>query len=202
MVSLTFKKGDMKNLIRNIIVILLGAVIVLSFTTIDSEIKVIKTDKSIVVWKAYKVTGSHKGTVDIKSGSLTFSGDKLIGGSVVMDMPSLKNTDLKGDSKGDLEKHLKSNDFFGVDLFPTATLVIKSIKSVGKNSYTAMGDITIKGKTNPITFSLSVYGNKATANIKIDRSKFDVRYGSTSFFDNLKDKAIYDEFDLIADLEF
>ena len=64
------------------------------------------------------------------------------------------------------------------------------------------GDLTIKGKTNPVTFDLSVYGNKATANVKIDRTKFDVKYGSTSFFDDLKDKAIYDEFDLVTDLEF
>ena len=64
------------------------------------------------------------------------------------------------------------------------------------------GDLTIKGKTNPITFVISIYGSKATASVKIDRTKFDVRYGSTSFFDNLKDKAIYDEFDLVTDLEF
>ena len=62
--------------------------------------------------------------------------------------------------------------------------------------------MTIKGNTESISFNLSVYGNKANASLKIDRTKFDVRYGSTSFFDGLKDKAIYDEFDLVADLEF
>jgi len=71
-----------------------------------------------------------------------------------------------------------------------------------KNSYEATGDLTIKGKTNPITFDLSVYGSKASATLKIDRTEYDVQYGSASFFDGLKDKVIYDEFDIVVDLEF
>ncbi|WP_455170138.1 YceI family protein, partial [Aegicerativicinus sediminis] len=83
-----------------------------------------------------------------------------------------------------------------------ATLVFTSVKPNGKNAYEVTGDLTIKGHTNPVTFDLSIYGQKANAALKIDRSKYDVRYGSTSFFDGLKDKAIYDEFDIIVDLEF
>ncbi|MEE9407493.1 MAG: YceI family protein [Polaribacter sp.] len=192
----------MKKLIKNSIAILVMTFITLSFTTINNEKKAIKTEDSKVTWKGYKVTGSHQGTIAIQSGSLTFSEDKLSGGEIVIDMKSIKNTEMEGEYKGKLEGHLKSNDFFGVEKFPTATLVFNDIKLVGKNSYTATGNLTIKGKTNAITFCISVYGNKATANLKIDRSKFDVKYGSTSFFENLKDKAIYDEFDLIADLEF
>jgi polyisoprenoid-binding protein YceI len=81
-------------------------------------------------------------------------------------------------------------------------LIFTSVKATGKSTYEVQGNIEIKGKTEPITFNLSANGNKATASLKIDRSKFDVRYGSTSFFDGLKDKAIYDEFDIVADLEF
>ena len=117
-------------------------------------------------------------------------------------MTTLSNTDLEGEYKGKLEGHLKSDDFFGVEKYPTATLKFTKVKSVSKNAYKVTGDITIKGKTESITFDLSVYGNKANAALKIDRTKFDVRYGSTSFFDGLKDKAIYDEFDIVADLEF
>ena len=76
------------------------------------------------------------------------------------------------------------------------------LKSTGKNSYEATGDITIKGNTKPITFEISIYGNKANVILKLDRTKFDVKYGSTSFFEGLKDKAIYDDFDLVVDLEF
>ena len=181
--------------------ITLIALVLLSFTTIDGK-KEIKTGDSKVVWKGYKVTGSHEGTIDIKSGFLNFSEDVLTGCEFTIDMTTLSNTDLEGEYKGKLEGHLKSDDFFGVEKYPTATLKFTKVKSVSKNAYKVTGDITIKGKTESITFDLSVYGNKANAALKIDRTKFDVRYGSTSFFDGLKDKAIYDEFDIVADLEF
>ena len=93
-------------------------------------------------------------------------------------------------------------DFFGVEKFPTSSLYFTKVKSVGKNSYEITGDITIKGKIETVSFNVSVYGSKSNVSLKIDRAKFDVRYGSTSFFDGLKDKAIYDEFDLVVDLEF
>ncbi|WP_428741217.1 YceI family protein [Tenacibaculum sp.] len=191
----------MKNSIKKITAVILLALVTFSFTTLNDK-KEIKVDKSKVVWKGYKVTGSHEGTIAIKSGSLTFDNNKLVGGEFIMDMSTIANTDLNGAYKGKLEGHLKSDDFFGVEKHPTASLVFTNVKATGKNSYEVTGDITIKGKTNSITFDLSVYGNKANATLKVDRSKFDVRYGSTSFFDGLKDKAIYDEFDLVADLEF
>lgn len=191
----------MKNSIKNIAAIVMVAFMTLSFTTVDNK-KVVNTKNSKVTWKGYKVTGSHQGTINIKSGYLSFNGDKLTGGEFTIDMSSITNTDLSGEYKSNLEGHLKSDDFFGVQKFPTAHLMFTKVKSVGKNSYKVTGKITIKGKTETIKFDLSVYGNKANVALKIDRTKFDVRYGSTSFFDNLKDKAIYDEFDLIGDLEF
>ncbi len=192
----------MKNSIKNLAIIAVVAFITFSFTEISKEKKEIKTENSKVVWKGYKVTGSHAGTIDLQTGSLTFSEDKLVGGEFTINMASITNTDLEGDYKGKLEGHLKSDDFFGVEKNPTATLFFTKVKSTGKNSYKVTGDLTIKGITNKVIFDLSVYGNKASASLKIDRSKFNVKYGSTSFFDNLKDKAIYDEFDLIVDLEF
>jgi polyisoprenoid-binding protein YceI len=68
------------------------------------------------------------------------------------------------------------------------------------NSYTVTGDLTIKGITKPVTLVVSMFENKATATLKVDRTKFDIKYGSGSFFDNLGDKAIYDDFDLVVDL--
>ena len=180
----------------------LVAFITFSFTGIEKEKKEIKTEVSEVVWKGYKVTGSHEGTIALKSGSLTFNEDKLVGGEFVVDMTTLVSTDLEGEYKGKLEGHLKSDDFFGVKNHPTASLFFKEVKAIGKNAYKVTGDLTIKEKTNPITFDISVYGSKATASLKIDRTKYDIRYGSASFFDGLKDKAIYDEFDLVVDLEF
>lgn len=164
--------------------------------------KEVKAEQSTVTWKGYKVTGSHTGTIDLKSGALMFEGDKLAGGEFVVNMPTLISTDLEGEYKGKLEGHLRSDDFFGVETHPTSKLIFTDVISSGKNSYEVTGNLTIKGITKPVTFDVSVYGSKATATMKVDRSLYDVRYGSGSFFDNLGDKTIYDEFDLVVDLEF
>ena len=192
----------MKNRVQTIVVALIIATITFAFNTIEDGIKEVKVETSSVTWKGYKVTGSHMGNIALKQGSLEFKDGKLVGGEFTIDMTTVENTDMEGEYKAKLEGHLRSDDFFGVATYPTAKLVFNKVKSTGKNSYEVTGDLTIKNKTNPVTFDISIYGNKATANVKIDRTKFDVRYGSTSFFDDLQDKAIYDEFDLITDLEF
>ena len=169
--------------------------------TIDKETKEVKTEESTVTWKAYKVTGSHTGTVALKSGALEFDGDQLVGGEFVVDMTTIGATDLQGEYKDKLDGHLNSDDFFATASHPTSTLVFTNVEASGKNSYKVTGDLTIKGITKPVTFDVSIYGSKATATMKVDRSKYDVRYGSGSFFDNLGDKTIYDEFDLVVDLQ-
>jgi polyisoprenoid-binding protein YceI len=192
----------MKNTLKKSAILAFITFFALSFTTIQGQKKEVKIDNSKVVWKGYKVTGSHEGTIAIQSGSLSFDDDKLTGGEFVIDMTTINTTDLDGEYKGKLDGHLKSDDFFGVENHPTAKLLFNKVKATGKNAYDVTGDLTIKGKTNPVSFTISIYGSKATASLKVDRTKYDVRYGSTSFFDDLKDKAIYDEFDLVADLEF
>ncbi len=191
----------MKNVFKTTVLAALVAFLSFSFTTL-TETKPVKASESVVTWKGYKVTGSHEGTIAIKSGNLNFDEAVLVGGNFEIDMTSINTTDLKGEMKGNLDGHLKSDDFFGVAKFPTASLKITKVTPNGKNAYNVEGDLTIKGKTNNQAFTMSIYGNKATANLKVDRTKYDVRYGSTSFFDGLKDKAIYDEFDLNVDLVF
>lgn len=169
---------------------------------IEKETKTVNTEKSTVTWKAYKVTGSHTGTVDLNSGALMFEDGALVGGEFSVNMTTLTATDLEGEYKDKLVGHLKSDDFFSVEKHNESTLVFTGIKATGKNAYEVTGDLTIKGITKPVTFDLSVYGSKATATLKVDRAEYDVRYGSGSFFDNLGDKTIYDEFDLVVDLEW
>ena len=190
-----------KNALSLALAIVFGTAVTAS-TPVEVETKQVKTSESTVTWKGYKVTGSHYGTINLQSGSLSFDGDKLVGGEFVVDMSSLISTDLEGEYKGKLEGHLKSDDFFGVEKHPTSALVFTDVKANGKNSYEVTGNLTIKGITNAVTFDVSVYGSKATATMKVDRSQYNVRYGSGSFFDNLGDKTIYDEFDLVVDLEF
>ena len=164
--------------------------------------KEINTKNSSVFWKGNKVTGSHEGTIKIKSGILKFEKKKFIGGEFEIDMNSLICTDLSGEYKGKLEGHLKSDDFFGVTNFPTATLKIKKVKQKKGNTYECTAEIKIKGKTENIIFNTILNKNSAAAKIKIDRTKFDVKYGSGSFFDGLGDNMIYDEFDLNINLSF
>ncbi|MEM0934041.1 MAG: YceI family protein, partial [Bacteroidota bacterium] len=66
---------------------------------IDGEKKTVNTSESKVTWKAYKVGGSHVGTIDLKSGSLEFDGETLVGGEFVVDMSTINTTDLTGDYK-------------------------------------------------------------------------------------------------------
>ncbi len=165
----------------------------------------IDTKESVINWKGYKVTGQHYGTVMLESGKLEYDGDMLVGGEFAIDMTTIAVGDLEGEYQKKLEGHLKSDDFFGAENYPTAKFVITEVISRGKpGDYRISGDLTIKESTNPIKFNAMVKeeGGKriATADITIDRSEYDVRYGSGSFFDNLGDKTIYDEFDLSVQL--
>lgn len=158
---------------------------------------------SKITWTGHKVTGQHDGVIQLEKGTLMFNDkQQLTGGTFTMDMSTLTVTDLEGDSKGKLEGHLKSEDFFGTEKHTKSTFVITKVE--GKDGkYKVTGDLTIKGITNPTTFDMMVKDNNtATANLKIDRTKYDIKYGSASFFDGLKDKAIYDEFDLNVNLKF
>ena len=111
-------------------------------------------------------------------------------------------TDLSGEYKGKLEGHLKADDFFGVAKFPISTLEITKAKHKEGNTYECTAAITIKGKTEIITFNTDINKDNAVAKIKIDRTKFDIKYGSGSFFKGLGDNMIYDEFDLNITLSF
>ena len=158
---------------------------------------------STVQWKGYKVTGMHEGTIKVKDGTFDFENGVLKGGSINMDMTSIQCSDLSGEYKGKLEGHLKSDDFFGVATFPTASIVFKKVTPYGKvGDYRIVADLTIKGTTKEIKFNATVLNGNGSAEIKVDRADFNVRYGSGSFIDNLGDKTIYDEFDIIANLKY
>ena len=178
------------------------ALVALVTLSTSAQTKKVDAAKSTINWVGKKVTGSHEGTINIKDGALVFKGNKLAGGSFTVDMTSINTTDLEGKSKSSLDGHLKSDDFFGTENHPTANLVIKKIADKGNGVYGVNADLTIKGKTNTIGFEITVAGNTATADLKVDRTKYDIKYGSGSFFEGLGDKAIYDEFELKVKLVF
>lgn len=179
-------------------VVLVAALSGLAFTTVDS---VKDASNSSIKWLAKKVTGQHEGTINFQKMDIQFDdAGTLTSANFTVDMTSINVTDLEGKSKGDLEGHLNSADFFNTAEYPVSGFKATSIKSLGKGMYQVTGDLTIKDITNPISFSASaqkVDGKVvATAKVTVDRSKYDVRYGSGSFFEGLGDKMIYDEFDL------
>lgn len=174
------------------------------FSSINAEIipqekKQLNPQSVSINWKGYKVTGEHEGLINLKSGNLIFTGGELSGGEVVVDMASIKTTDLEGEYAQKLEGHLMSDDFFGVATYPEAVLSIVNVEK-NETGYLVTGALKIKKDTHQIKFAVTVEktgaGEVYKAKLTIDRSKYDVRYGSTSFFESLGDKAIYDDFDL------
>lgn len=176
--------------------ILALTVLISSFATFAQK-KSVDTQKSTISWVGKKIGGQHEGTIHIKEGILEVKGTKILAADFIIDMNSIACTDIKKEkSNKKLVGHLKADDFFGVATFPTATFQLITATSFSNNKASLTGNLTIKGKTEKITFDLIKKGDTYTAKIAVDRSKFDVRYGSTSFFDSLGNKAIDDVFTL------
>lgn len=164
----------------------------------------VDSSASNVVWTGKKVTGSHTGNINVSNGNIEMDGSKVTGGYFEIDMNSMTCTDLSGGGAEKLIGHLKSDDFFGVANHGTANLKITKAVWQGENNYKITGDLTIKGTTKEIKFPASITeeGGKIMANatIIVDRTEYDIRYGSGSFFENLGDKTIYDDFTLEVSL--
>jgi len=166
----------------------------------------VSTDKSKITWKGEKVIGSHTGTLSLASGSITFNNGELVATKVTMDMTTIVNTDLEDPTYNQkLVGHLKSDDFFSVDKHPKATFEATNFKEIrgakeGQDNYTVTGNLTIKGITHQITFPvrIAVKSGKLEAYGKVvfDRTKWNIRYGSGSFFDGLGDNMIYNDIEL------
>ena len=177
--------------------LIFSALTLQSFTSSDN----VKVKNSSIEWKGEKVVGSHEGTITLKSSELIFKNNTLKGGSFVIDMTTIACTDLTGEYKAKLEVHLKSDDFFSVSNFPTSKLVITKASKSSKDSYKVSAKLTVKGITKNIDFVAQIKGNKLSATILVDRTRFNVKYGSGSFFQNLGDNMIYDVFEIKVNLE-
>ena len=164
----------------------------------------VDTAKSTFKWGGKKVTGAHWGYVKFTDGTLAIEKGVLQGGSFNVDMNTIDCQDTPGEWGQKLVGHLKGEDFFGTEKFPKSTLVIKSATAKGSNLYDVKADLTIKGVTNEVSFpaTVTLVGNTATtvASFSIDRTKYGIKYGSGSFFDNLGDKAIDNNFTVDVNL--
>ncbi len=156
----------------------------------------IVSTQSHIYWVGRKVTGTHNGTIAIKAGSLTLSDGKLTGGEVIIDTTSIKILDVTDPAtNAQFAGHLASDDFFSVDQFTEATLVITSVLDEHVE-----GNLTIKGITHPVSFDAAVDVNGDTlialSKLVIDRTKYNMKFRSGNFFQNLGDTLIYNDFDL------
>lgn len=166
--------------------------------------------ESELTWNGKKIGGEHSGNINLQNGELLVANDQVVGGEFTIDMTTITNTDLEdAEYNGKLVGHLKSDDFFGVEQHPTATFKINSVSPIanaaaGQPNYNVEGDLTIKGKTNPVSFPATITVANGTATAKadviVDRAKYDVQYGSKSFFPNIGDKMIEDNFTVSLDI--
>lgn len=173
--------------------------------------QIVNLKASKIFWKGYKIMGNHTGTIDLSEGQMSFNNGEMTGGKFVVDMNSVKVTELMDDGddeeeeededegpeddKSDLANHLMHGDFFDSKTYPTASFVINKTMKKG-NDYQVEGNMTIKGVTKPVSFTSQLNGKTFTATIPVNRTEFGIKYGSGSFFSNLGDNVIKDNFDL------
>ncbi len=184
---------------QNTLVIVAMVVALSSFDLKETGYK-IDSGKSKITWVGKKVTGQHVGTINLLEGIITTKGKKITGGSFAIDMTSIKDSE----ANARLETHLKSDDFFSVEKNPKATFVATKVESKGTDQYAFTGNLTIKGITNEIQFPATIQVTNGQVNAKakiiVDRTKFDIKFRSGNFFENLGDKAIEDNFELNVEL--
>ena len=165
-------------------------------TTIDlpeSAAYTLNSEQSQLIYQASRFVGSsHVGTVAINAGELERENDKFTSGKFVIDMTTI--TEEKNNER--YLKHVRSDDFFGIEKYPTAQFVITKIEE--SEQYTITGDLTIRDQTHEITFPAEIVSAdenslEINAAFTIDRTKWGITFDSSSFFTTIGDKAIKDD---------
>ena len=169
---------------------------------VSDAIYTINPDQSIIVWTGREVTTSkHFGNIYFASGQFEVKSGLISSGEFVVDMTTIDNQDLPEERRPRLEAHLKSDDFFSVESHPTALLSILSSESMSEGKWLVSGELTIKTFTHPVEFEMLNSNDGWKANLVFDRSKYEVKFRSGTFFENLGDKLIYDDIELAINLK-
>ena len=165
----------------------------------------ISVPDSKITWTGRKVGGEHTGTVMFKSGQVKMDKGAIVGGEFVVDMTTITDNDLTDkEYNKKLVDHLRSDDFFSVDKFPTATYKIDSAKADGPNKFKLDGKFTIKGMPQSVPVMVELLKDKAgaTGKASLDRTLWNIKFRSGKFYEKLGDKLIKDEFDLDLKISF
>ncbi len=174
----------------------------------------VDVNNSLINWEGSKPTATHTGTINVSEGSISVAEGKVSGGSFNIDMNSIVVTDLEGNQKGYLEAHLKgtnedkADDFFNVNKYPTASFEITKVTDLVNDpeaTHLVYGNLTLKETVKEVGFKAKVemQDGKITVStpaFTIDRTQWGIKYGSPSFFENLKDKAISNDIGLSVNL--
>ena len=172
-----------------------------AMTAADATYNIVQ-DESSLMWTGREVsTSSHYGTINFTSGQFEISDGLISQGEFLVDMTSITVQDLTGGSKERLEGHLRSDDFFSVESFPTAHLYISSSEVISNGKWMVNGFLTIKDISHPVLFEMVNTEDGWNANLVFDRSKYNVKFRSGTFFENLGDKLIYDDIELKINLK-
>jgi polyisoprenoid-binding protein YceI len=168
------------------------------------ETFLVDTENTQAIWTGKRLTGFHQGSIQISHGALEIVDGVLDTGGFTFAIQTIQVLDIKDATLNrQLHDHLLSEDFFAADKFPYAHFEIISALPDGEGNYNIDGDLTIKGITSPLNFDAVINVNSsvltATAKIIVDRTKYDIKFRSDKFFENLGDFIIYDDF--VLDLE-
>ena len=177
-----------------------------SFTNIKKTNYKVNTETSKINWKGFKPTGSHYGTINLDNGNFIVKNDKIIGGEFTINMNSIADLDMPADNEynAKLVGHLKSADFFNVEKYPYGSFQIKETEN--RDSKTLIkGELTLKDISHPVSFlaDINIENGQLTLKsetFKVDRSKWNIRYKSKSFFDDLKDNFIKDDMEITIEV--
>jgi len=183
----------------SILSLITGMILLTAFNPAKDDIYIVDVDRSTIEWSAKKVGGGHVGTVKIAEGKLIFSGKSLKNGNFQMNMASITSDNAR------VTTHLKSDDFFSAEKNPLSKFEITKIISSGPDRLMITGNLSIKGFTHPVTFPATVKQQKGVvvavaSGIRVDRTKYDIKFRSKTFFGDIGDKAIDDEFELSINL--
>lgn len=175
----------------------------------------VNEENSSVKWLGTKPGGEHHGFVPVTEGKLIMEGDMIKGGNFSMDVSSLTVEDIEDPEMNDkLTNHLKSPDFFNTDTFPTIKFEITDAQKLNgatteegmQLTHKISGNLIIKDISKNISFRAQVNDldnqiEAQTPQFLIDRTKWDVNYGSRKVFDDLKDNFIHDDIGLTIKLQ-
>jgi polyisoprenoid-binding protein YceI len=172
-----------------------------TFSAKDSMYNIL-VDESLITWTGKELSSKlHYGTINLISGNFEISAGLISKGEFVVDMTTIINQDLPQERRARLENHLKSEDFFFVESYPEAKISISESEIIAEGKWLVLGELTIKSYTHPIQFEMSNSQEGWKANLVFDRSKYEVRFRSGTFFENLGDKLIYDDIELAINLK-